>query len=168
MAAAMTMIEYVAGLVSLKYFHLRLWDYTNEWGNIQGIICPKFSLAWGILGAVYYFLIHPYVLDALTWLSKNLAFSFVIGMFFGFFIIDAVHSTQLIAKLKKYADENQVIVRYEELKTRIRSFQDRQKKRYYFFRPLLSERTIAEHISDLKESFEELKNIDRHIRNIEK
>ena len=163
MILAMTVIEYIAGFISLSCFHVRLWDYSEEWGNIQGIICPKFSLFWGILGAVYYFLIHPYILDALQWLSENLAFSFIIGMFFGFFIIDAVYSMQLIAKLKKYADENQVIVRYEQLKDRIRSFQDATESKYHFFRPLHSELTIAEHIAELKDTFEKIK--ETHKRN---
>lgn len=158
MMLTMTIIEYIAGFISLRCFHVRLWDYSEEWANIQGIICPKFSVFWGILGTVYYYLVNPYILDALRWLSENLAFSFIIGMFFGFFIIDAVHSTKLIARLKQYADENEVIVRYEQLKSRIRSFQDEQKSKYHFFRPLHSERTIAEHINDLKDTFEKMKD----------
>lgn len=59
MSAAMTAIEYVVGVISLKVTSVRLWDYSSEWGNIQGIICPKFSLAWTVLGVIYYFLIHP-------------------------------------------------------------------------------------------------------------
>ncbi len=50
MALCMTAIEYIAGIVILKKTKVRLWDYTNEWGNIQGIICPKFSLIWALLG----------------------------------------------------------------------------------------------------------------------
>ena len=82
MAVSMTLIEYIAGIMLLKIFKLRLWDYSRLWGNIQGLICPLFSLFWTILGAIYYFLIHPVILEALTWLSHNLAFSFVIGTCF--------------------------------------------------------------------------------------
>lgn len=73
-AVAMTVIEYVAGILSLKVLKVRLWDYSNQWGNIQGVICPKFSLAWAALVAVYYFAVHPYILDSIEWLSNNLAF----------------------------------------------------------------------------------------------
>ena len=65
MAVAMTLIEYIAGIACLKYLKVRLWDYSNLWGNIQGIICPLFSFFWAALGAAYYFLIHPYILNAL-------------------------------------------------------------------------------------------------------
>ena len=159
MAAAMTVIEYIAGIMMLKNSHIRLWDYSREWANIQGVICPKFSFYWGILGAVYYFFIHPYIIDALYWLAENLAFSFVIGMFLGVFIIDAVNSTQLIAKLKKLSDEYEVVVRYEEFKSHIRSFQNKQKSKYNFFRPLYSELSLSEHIRDLKQSFEKIGDI---------
>ena len=27
--------------LSLKINKVRLWDYTDQWGNINGIICPK-------------------------------------------------------------------------------------------------------------------------------
>lgn len=124
MAVCMTGIEYMAGIWSLKFTKVCLWDYSNEWGNIQGIICPKFSILWAILGAAYYFFIHPYILNALDWLSNNLAFSFVIGLFFGIFIIDAVQSAQLVAKLKQYAEENDIIVKYEAIKTYIRIRQE--------------------------------------------
>lgn len=154
MAICMTAIEYAAGILSLKFTKVRLWDYSNEWGNIQGIICPKFSLIWTALGAFYYFLIHPHILDALNWLSRNLAFSFVIGLFFGFFIIDVAQSAKLIAKLKKYAEENNVIVRYEAIKSAIYRRHMQTKERYNFFRPFRSDKPISEHLKELKESFE--------------
>lgn len=155
MALAMTVIEYIAGIISYKGFHVRLWDYSNEWGNIQGIICPKFSLIWGALGVAYYYLVHPNILDALNWLSNNLAFSFFIGMFYGVFIIDLVYSANLITKLKKLSDEYQVVVRYEELKTRIRAYHTERRSKYRFFQPFRSDSSLAEHIKAMKAAHEE-------------
>lgn len=152
MAICMTVIEYIAGIVILKTTKVRLWDYSNEWGNIQGIICPKFSLIWALLGAAYYFLVHPHILDTLNWLSANLAFSFFIGLFFGFFIIDVVNSSQIIIKLKRFADENNVVIKYEEIKTNIRSYQDEIKQKYRFFLPFRSEKSLAEHLKEWRES----------------
>lgn len=154
MAICMTAIEYIAGILSLKLLKVRLWDYTNEKFNIQGIICPKFSLIWALLGALYYFLIHPHILGALAWLSDNLAFSFVIGLFFGVFIMDAAKSVQLVAKLKKYAEENDVVVRYEAIKAHIRSRYDETKQKYNFFRPFRSDVPLSEHLKKLRDSFE--------------
>lgn len=154
MAVAMTGIEYLAGILSIKVAKVRLWDYSDMWGNIQGIICPLFSLFWAILGAVYYFLIHPHILGALDWLSKNLAFSFVIGLFFGVFIVDVTNSAQLVVKLRKFADENNVIVRFEAVKESIRSRRIQAKQKYKFFRPFLLDIPLHEHLKDLKETVE--------------
>ncbi len=154
MAVCMTGIEYIAGILSIKIAKVRLWDYTDEWGNIQGIICPKFSFFWAVMGAAYYFLIHPHILGALSWLAQNLAFSFFIGMFYGVFIIDLAHSAQIVVKLKKFADENDVIIKYENLKAHIRSIQDRNAQKYHFFQPFRSSRTVTEH---LRERLDEVK-----------
>lgn len=42
MAAAMTAIEYIAGILLLKVMNARLWDYSRRWGNVNGLICPLF------------------------------------------------------------------------------------------------------------------------------
>lgn len=146
MAGTMTGIEYLAGIFVLKTVHIRLWDYSREWGNVQGIICPKFSVYWALLGAMYYFLIHPRILNALDWLSKNLAFSFVIGLFFGVFSVDVAHSMQLVGKLKQFAVENDVIVRYEHLKLHIRNAHEERAQKYHFFAPFRSEQPLSEHL----------------------
>lgn len=157
MALAMTIIEYIAGIISYKGFHVRLWDYSNEWGNIQGLICPKFSLFWGLLGVMYYYLVHPNILDALDWLSHNLAMSFFIGVFYGVFIIDLVYSTHLLNTLKKLSEENNVVVRFEELKARIRKSHDERKTKYHFFQPFRSDISLSQHIKAMKASYEEQK-----------
>ena len=74
MALAITALEYVAGLIFIRGMKIKLWDYSDRWGNIQGIICPLFTFFWMVLSAVYYFLIHPHILNALHWLAENLAF----------------------------------------------------------------------------------------------
>lgn len=154
MAVCMTVIEYIAGAVSLYLFKVRLWDYRNERGNIQGIICPKFSLIWALLGGLYYFAVHPFILDALAWLSRNLAFSFVIGYFFGVFTIDVCHSAQIMAKMRRFAQDNQVVLRYEHVKAHIRAMHDRNAQKYHFFRPFHSELGLTAHLRELLDTFE--------------
>ena len=158
MAVSMTAIEYIAGILLLKLMKLRLWDYSQLWGNIQGLICPLFSAIWAFMGAVYYFFVHPYILSAQDWLSNNLAFSFVIGFFFGVFVIDVVYSSHLLAKLKAYADENDVVVKWEHLKAEIRSAQDRAAKRAYFVFAFRSDRALLEHLKEAHAALEEIRH----------
>lgn len=157
MAVSMTLIEYLAGLMLLKWAKLRLWDYSGCRGNIQGLICPLFSFFWALLGALYYFLVHPHVLQALAWLAHNLAFSFVIGYFFGIFTLDVAYSAHLAAHLKRFADENQVIVRMEALKAHIQSFEMRASRRIHFFFSLRSELPLSEHLKSAVGALEQIR-----------
>lgn len=149
MAAAMTAIEYIAGIMTLKVMHTRLWDYSKRWGNIDGLICPLFSAIWALMGAAYYFLVDPYIMRALDWLSRNLAFSFVIGAFFGVFAIDFVYSTQLMVKIRNFAREKNVVVRYEELKAYFK--EGRARGRQHFFLSLHTEVPLREKLQQYYE-----------------
>lgn len=120
MALVVTLIEYIAGLIFIKGMNIKLWDYANEWGNINGIICPKFSFFWAILSAIYYFLIDPHILNSIYWLSEHLAFSFVMGFFYGVFVIDVSYSMNLMVRIRKFANDNEIIIKYELLKESIR------------------------------------------------
>jgi len=88
MAVCMTLLELITGLVCIKRINVRLWDYSDEWKNYKGIICPKFSAIWGILGGIYYFLIDEYILSLVSWSSGDLLLTFALGLFVGVFIID--------------------------------------------------------------------------------
>lgn len=158
MAVSMTLIEYIAGIMLLKGAKLRLWDYSKLWGNIDGLICPLFSFFWAVLGGVYYFVLHPHILGALSWLANNLAFSFFIGFFFGVFIVDMATCAHWVSRLKKFADENGVIVKYENLKAHIRHAQERASQKVYFLFAIRSDRAITEHLKKAHEAIEKIRH----------
>ena len=68
------------------------------------------------MGALYYFFINPYILNALEWFANNIEFSFILGTFFGLFIVDITYSFNLVAKIRAFAKENDILIKYEELK----------------------------------------------------
>jgi uncharacterized membrane protein len=146
MAFAMTVIEYITGLIFIKGMKVRLWDYTKRWGNIQGIICPMFSFFWAVLGAVYYFTIDYRMLDALEWLSSNLAFTFFIGFFYGVFCIDVAYSMNVMAKIRRFADEHELVIKVELLQSYIRSAKDKSKEKARFIFAFKSRLQFREHL----------------------
>ena len=150
MAIAMTLIEYIAGIIFIKGMKVKLWDYSNNWGNIDGIICPQFSFYWMIAGAIYYFLINSHILNAINWLSNNLVFSLVIGYFYGILTIDVGHSLNLTVKLREFAKENDILVKFEELKKYIREKQEEQKERIHF---VLAFRTNGKELRKMLEEY---------------
>lgn len=47
LTSGLILLEYVTGLIFIKGMKIKLWDYSDRRGNIQGIICPLFSLFGG-------------------------------------------------------------------------------------------------------------------------
>lgn len=103
MALVMTLVEYLAGICSIRIMHIRLWDYSNQRGNVQGLICPQFTLIWGILCALYYFLLYPRLRVLVHWFVENPLFSFFVGVFFGVFVIDCAFSIHLGTLVRRRA-----------------------------------------------------------------
>lgn len=155
MALCITFIEYIAGVIFIKRMKIKLWDYSNERGNIDGIICPRFSFFWAVLSAIYYFGVHPHILGALNWLAENLAFSFCIGFFYGIFVIDLVYSTNLVAKIRKFSDDNGIVMKYEELKEHIQSVKAEHEEKARFLLSMYSSVPIGVHLKEYYEKHRE-------------
>ena len=55
-------LEFGTGYVVLTVFNTRLWDYNNEilnWGNINGFVCARSVLFFGVSGVFLQFLVMP-------------------------------------------------------------------------------------------------------------
>lgn len=150
MTVCMTALELVTGLIFIKTTNVRLWDYSEEWANYKGIICPRFSIIWGVLGSAYYFFIDRYICQAVVWFYNNLAFAFVLGVFFGVFVIDIAYNTNLIIKIKTLAEEHEIQVRYDELKQQIALRNEELHKKIHFFRAFNSPVSLSELIKKYK------------------
>lgn len=56
-----TVLELLAGMGLKFIFQAQWWDYSQEKFNIAGLICPKFSIYWGIGGLFLMKIIHPLI-----------------------------------------------------------------------------------------------------------
>lgn len=135
MGIILTLIELVGGLIFIKGAGVKLWDYSSNFGNYKGIICPRFTFYWTLLGAFYYYFLAEKVTKALVWYSNNLSFSFVLGMFFSVFILDFIYSSRVLFYIRNYARDNDLVIKYEKLKNEIKDEQDRVKSKYSFVFP---------------------------------
>lgn len=158
MAAAITFFEYIAGLIFIKGMKIMLWDYRSQWGNIQGIICPLYSLFWWILSAVYYFFIHPRIEAGLFWFTNHISFSFVIGFFYGVFFIDLCYSFKVMAKIRSFAKENKVILRIENYKNHLAQRQKELKEKSHYILTFKAEHKLAESLKEYLEKVRSQKN----------
>ena len=114
----MTLIEFVAGLIFIKGFKVKLWDYSNRKGNIMGIICPSFSLIWLMVGSLYYFLLNPLLVEGISWISENLIYTYFVGAVVGAMAVDFAYSIRLATKLKDYKEL--ATLRFEDFKKELK------------------------------------------------
>lgn len=126
----MTVVEFIAGLIFIKGFKVKLWDYSDRKGNIMGIICPSFSLIWLVVGSLYYFLLNPFLVEGISWISENLIYTYFVGMVMGAMAVDFTYSIHLATKLKEYKEIANL--RFEdfkkELKNRIKQLHQNKEK----------------------------------------
>ncbi len=48
-AGGVSGVELLFGMVCTRLLRLHVWDYSTEWGNVAGLICPKYSFLWFLL-----------------------------------------------------------------------------------------------------------------------
>lgn len=114
----MTVIEFIAGLIFIKGFKIKLWDYSDRKGNIMGIICPSFSLIWLAVGSLYYFLLNPVLVEGISWISENLIYTYFVGAVIGAMVVDFAYSIHLATKLKDYKEL--ASLRFEDFKKELK------------------------------------------------
>lgn len=161
MGICMTIIELAGGLICLKN-NIRLWDYRDRWLNYKGIICPLFSIIWTLIGALYYYFIAPYIQESLTWFSNNLLFSYILGMFSGILLLDFIYSTNMLKKIKTFAQANGIEVKYEKLKMTIKEIQTGAKKKYSFLFPFKQTKSLKDYLNQYKEKYYKRNNINNN------
>ena len=136
----MTLIELVGGLVAVKYFRVKLWDYSEEWMNFQGVICPKFSLIWGLVCAIYYFLVYPFMHSIAVRVIELPLLILAVGMYAGIFLVDLVHSLHIMQHLRRYAAGMRTHINLDQLKGNAKEHFRREvgKKRPFNFYRMIS------------------------------
>jgi len=153
----MTALEFIAGLIFMKGLKVRLWDYSDRWGNIGGMICPLFTLIWGAIGAAYFFLLHHAMQSAAAWFVSNPYLLFPLGIAYGVMILDLCYSFKVVAKIRAWAAEKNIVVRYEEFKLSIARHAEKLKQKKSWLFPFKSKNGLKR---DLESYADERKKTD--------
>ncbi len=115
----MTLIEYIAGTISIKVFKNKLWDYSDRWGNIQGVICPLFSFVWGLCCLGFYFLVFPWIGTLAEAVSESFVGVFFVGIYYGIFAVDLCYSLNVLSKIRTYSIKIKELINFENFKKAI-------------------------------------------------
>ena len=125
----MVVLEFTAGLIFIKGFHVKLWDYTNMRGNILGIICPLFNLFWLGIAVIFYYGINPFLFVISTNMhtymfgdngaGAHFGFIFALGILYGLMIWDFSTSIGLFNMVSKFSKESGILEVYETAKAKM-------------------------------------------------
>ncbi len=97
-----TLLELIVGLFFFYYYNLRLWDYSDKMLNYQGHICLICSFYWAILSILFYFFIYPVLSNVLLFFNTHIGLLFVLGLFYGIFLVDLINSFSLANKMREF------------------------------------------------------------------
>lgn len=113
----MTLIEYIGGIIFVKGLHIKLWDYSTMKGNIEGIICPLFSFIWGVIGLLYFILLHPCIYAIVRFFNNHVwGMTFILGIFTACIVLDFINSIKLSISLKEEAKLKKINIDFEKYK----------------------------------------------------
>jgi len=64
-------LEYLSGVLLKLIFNRMWWSYYNEAFNLDGVICLKVSIIWGVFSIFLVKFIHPFVERVFDFIPRN-------------------------------------------------------------------------------------------------
>jgi uncharacterized membrane protein len=98
-----TTVEYLTGTILELLFHTQWWDYSNVKYNLDGKICLKFSLAWGVVCTLVIYFIHPFISHLAIFLSFRFT-GFTTSIILAYFILDSILTLVSLYGLKQFLE----------------------------------------------------------------
>lgn len=95
-----SLIEYITSYLMEKLFKARWWDYSDQKLNINGRVCLKNAVLFGLLGMLLVCVINPYVQALVNSFSGNIVYNVISVIVACIFIADNIVSFNIIFKLK--------------------------------------------------------------------
>lgn len=99
-----SVVEYITSVLLEKLFHTTWWDYSKRRFNINGRVCLRNSLLFGVLSVLLMHFINPFIEMLEGWIPEPLlpAIAFV---FLFYFITDSVITVRSILAMNGKLDE---------------------------------------------------------------
>ena len=123
---ALSLWEYIVGVLLEKFFHTKYWDYSNHKFNYKGRICLTNSIAWGILGVLFINYIHPFIIQVIGYMN----FTYIaIGasIIALILLIDAIISVVKIKNIQSTLQKVEEI--NEQIKQKLSELKEKEKKK---------------------------------------
>ena len=98
-------LEYFASWIMEKIFKARWWDYSNVKFNLNGRICLKNLIAFGIMGLVVMYVINPNIEIWINYTINNEQLIVLAFILWTIFIMDLVVSTIVVYGFRRVTEK---------------------------------------------------------------
>ena len=91
-------LEYSTSYVLEKIFHARWWDYSKRKFNLNGRICARTLIPFGLFGLAAIYILTPFIFDCIKNTPKNIINIITIILLI-LFIVDVFISMKVVSKV---------------------------------------------------------------------
>lgn len=143
-------LEWITGFVLEKLFHQKWWDYSDMPFNLNGYICPMFSLMWGFACLIIMDMVHPVVAVVVEHIPT------VVGIVV-LCVLSAVALVDMAATVKTMVGLNKRLRQIDELASKIKSASNELGENLSAATITITEKGsgLKENLNDLKEDLAE-------------
>lgn len=92
--AMATTLELVTANIMVRLFGAFWWDYSHKAFNYKGMVCLESSLAWGLLGLFFFYVLDSRVRTLVIRIPGNLGSMLAVGLTV-FYLVDFIHCLRL-------------------------------------------------------------------------
>lgn len=147
----LTLLEFISGIILDKFFHLRLWDYSDRKFNYKGLICIRFTIYWLLLALLFKYFMYSRINYLSINFISNSVYLFLLGIFTGIFILDLCASIDLVSKMTKYSKVIKHSINYEKIKFDARRETNRKKLVHAIYPYFKTNKYLKDKLSDYYE-----------------
>lgn len=92
-------LEYWSGRSLERLFHKKWWDYSNEKFNLEGYVCLKYSLIWGVFAVIIIKFTNPLLIKLINWVPGLIG---VIALWavYGVIAADAISTIMAVLQMR--------------------------------------------------------------------
>ena len=88
-----TTMELVTAFMMVRLFGSFWWDYSKKPLNYRGIICLESSLAWGLLGIIFFRFLNGFVHHLVGYVPENMGKKMAVGLVV-FYLVDFAYTVR--------------------------------------------------------------------------
>lgn len=95
-----TVLEWSTGMLMEKIFRKKLWDYSHIKWNLDGYVCLRYSLIWGIWAVLIMLFLNPALCSLVSYVPHPAALT-ILWILSAILLLDFISTTMAVLKMQK-------------------------------------------------------------------